>query len=104
MQIIGVDPDVEGHALRAQFAKIEVTDGGYGIEDRLQPQIEATGEGLADGMAGRRFTRSSQERASPPPGCNATRSATNASQERALERRPSGFAAVRPPVTAFPTA
>ena len=61
MQIIGVDPDVEGHALRAQFAKIEVTDGGYGIEDRLQPQIEATGEGLADGMA-ETLTRSSQER------------------------------------------
>src|SRR5882762_4348909 len=48
MQVIGSYPDIDRDRLPAQLAKIEVTLGGGGIQNRVQPQIQATREGLAD--------------------------------------------------------
>src|SRR5207249_3341373 len=49
VQIIGMDPDVDRQGLAAQLAKIKVALGRCVIQDGVQPQIQATREGLADG-------------------------------------------------------
>src|SRR5256885_2358169 len=48
VQIMGMDPHVDRQGLAAQLAKIKVALGRCVIQDGVQPQIQATREGLAD--------------------------------------------------------
>ena len=48
VQIMGMDSDVDRQGLAAQLAKIKVALGRCVIQDGVQPQIQATREGLAD--------------------------------------------------------
>jgi len=48
MHIIRIDPDVDRHGLLTQLAQIKVALRRCGVQDWVQPQIQATGECLAD--------------------------------------------------------
>ena len=52
MQVIRIDPDVDGHRLRTELPKVKVVLGGRPIEDRVQPQVQAARESLADRACG----------------------------------------------------
>src|SRR5690349_5762791 len=52
MEIVGLNADVNGHGLFSQVSEIEVVTAGGGIDEGVEPEVEAAGEGLADAGGG----------------------------------------------------
>ena len=54
VQVVRVHADVDRGRSRAKLPQVKVVPGGRPVEDGIQPEVEARGEGLADRARGHR--------------------------------------------------
>ena len=52
MQVVGVHADIDRGRPRAKLPQVKVVPGGRPIQDGIQPEVQARGEGLADRARG----------------------------------------------------